>query len=183
VSRLGNLLRQLEKKDPDLAADLRREVEALAGRRAFGLNFERHTPETVELPGRPVRKGDKVRFLPERGQPADSVDRPLWRVVGFTSSDNGRIAELVRREDPDAKPEISSRLVADLVVVAEFRDPIYPGLVSTGRVERRAHDCLPGCPGPLAAHVPRLRVLPRQRQRHPGLDRRSPWPPSRRCPA
>ena len=24
----------------------------------------------------------------------------------------------------------------DLVVVAEFRDPIYPGLVSTGRVER-----------------------------------------------
>jgi adenine-specific DNA-methyltransferase len=26
--------------------------------------------------------------------------------------------------------------VDNLVVVAEFRDPIYPGLVSTGRVER-----------------------------------------------
>ena len=26
--------------------------------------------------------------------------------------------------------------VDDLVVVAEFRDPIYPGLVSTGKVER-----------------------------------------------
>ena len=47
MSRLSNLLRQLETQDPQLAADLKREVEALSGRRAFGLNFERHIPETV----------------------------------------------------------------------------------------------------------------------------------------
>ena len=75
MSRLSNLLRQVETQDPQLAADLKREVEALSGRRAFGLNFERHIPETVELPNRPVRRGDKVRFLPERGEKPSSVDR------------------------------------------------------------------------------------------------------------
>src|SRR5262249_32725796 len=35
-----------------------------------------------------------------------------------------------------AKPETKTVAVEDLLVVAEFRDPIYPGLVSAGRVER-----------------------------------------------
>ncbi len=68
MSRLSNLLRQVEMLDEPLGADLKREVEALSERRAFGLNFERHIPETVELPDRPVRRGDKVRFLPQRGE-------------------------------------------------------------------------------------------------------------------
>ena len=80
MSRLSNLLRQVETLDPQLADDLKREVEALSGRRAFGLNFERHIPETVELPNRPVRRGDKVRFLPERGEKPSSVDGRVWRV-------------------------------------------------------------------------------------------------------
>ncbi len=66
MSRVSNLLRQVETQDPQLADDLKRELEALSGRRAFGLNFERHTPETVELPRRPVRRGDKARFLSAR---------------------------------------------------------------------------------------------------------------------
>ena len=60
VSRLSSLLRQVEKQDPQLAADLKREVDALSGRRAFGLNFERHIPETVELP-RPTGTGEATR--------------------------------------------------------------------------------------------------------------------------
>ena len=138
MSRLSSLLRQLGTQDPQLAADLRREMEALSGRRAFGLNFERHIPETVELPGRPVRMGDKVRFLAERGENPSSVDRRLWRVGRVRRTDEGRVAELVREQDPEVAHEIASRAVDDLVVVAEFRDPIYPGLVSTGRVERGA---------------------------------------------
>ncbi len=35
---------------------------SLSKRQAFGLNFERHVPKSVELP---VRQGDKERFLPE----------------------------------------------------------------------------------------------------------------------
>lgn len=135
MSRLRNLLRQVEAKDPQLAADLEREVEALSGRRAFGLNFERHIPESVELPGRPVRRGDKVRFLAERGKKPSSVDRRLWRVAGVRRSEPGAVADLVRKSDSDGGSEITSRAVDDLVVVAEFRDPIYPGLVSTGRIE------------------------------------------------
>ena len=135
VSRLSNLLRQLETEDPRLAADLKREVEALSGRRAFGLNFERHIPETVELPGRSVRRGDKVRFLPERREKPSSVDRRLWRVGRIRRTDEGQVADLVR-QDPDAEYQTASRAVHDLIVVAEFRDSIYPGLVSTGKVER-----------------------------------------------
>ncbi len=82
MSRLTDLLRQVEKKDQRLADDLRREFAQLSKRRAFELNFERHVPESVELPGRPMRKGDKVRFLPERGQSAAGLDRRLWQVTG-----------------------------------------------------------------------------------------------------
>ena len=135
MSRLSNLLRQVEKQDPQLAADLKREMEALSGRRAFGLNFERHIPETVELPHRPVRRGDKVRFLPERGEKPSSVDRRLWRVGRIRRTGEGRVADLVQQQAPEAEHQIASRTVDDLVVVAEFRDPIYPGLVSTGKVE------------------------------------------------
>ena len=76
VSRLTNLIRQVVGLDPQLGADLKREVDALSGRRAFGLNFERHIPETVELPHRPVRRGDKVRCLPARGgEAADTSEQ------------------------------------------------------------------------------------------------------------
>ena len=136
MSRLSNLLRQVETQNPKLAADLKREVEVLSGRRAFGLNFERHIPETVELPGRPVRRGDKVRFLAERGEKPTSVDNRLWRVDRIRRRGQARVADLVRQQDPEAEPEMDSRAVEDLVVIAEFRDPIYPGLVSTGKVER-----------------------------------------------
>ena len=136
MSRLRSLLRQLETQDPQLAADLKREMEALSERRAFGLNFERHIPETVELPGRPVRRGDKVRFLPERGKKPSSVDRRLWRVDRIRRTSRGRVANLVPHKDKEAKRQAASRAVDELVVVAEFRDPIYPGLVSTGKVER-----------------------------------------------
>ena len=56
MSRLSELLRQVEREDKGLAADLRREFDLLRKRRAFGLTLERHVPETVELPGRPVRR-------------------------------------------------------------------------------------------------------------------------------
>ncbi|MFC8795177.1 site-specific DNA-methyltransferase [Streptomyces cinereoruber] len=127
----------MEQKDRALADDLRDHIKALTERRAFGLNFERHTPETVELPGRPIRKGDKVRFLAPRGQGPKAVDQRLWRVLSISRTDDGRVASLARRVSPDSdEVETTSRACGDLIVVAEFRDPIYPGLVSTGKIER-----------------------------------------------
>ena len=136
MSRLSNLLRQVESLNTQLGADLKQEVEALSSRRAFGLNFERHIPETVELPNRPVRKGDKVRFLPERGKKPNSVDRRIWRVDQIVRTRNGQVANLIRRQDSETEVQTITRPVDDLVVIAEFRDPIYPGLAPTGRIER-----------------------------------------------
>ena len=136
MSRLSNLLRQVETLDPQLGVDLKREVEAVSGRRAFGLNFERHIPETVELPDRPVRRADKVRFLPKRGDAPSTVDRRLWRVSRIRRINERRVADLVRQDIPEGEHQTASRAVEDLVVVAEFRDPIYPGLASTGKLER-----------------------------------------------
>lgn len=136
MSTLNDLLRQVEKLAPELAAELTAEVKALQTRRAFGLNFERHTPETVELPDRPVRRGDKVRFLPERCAAASTVDDALWRVHAIRKENGSRVAELTRRTGPEAQTETTHRDAENLVVVAEFRDPIYPGLASTGTVER-----------------------------------------------
>src|SRR3954447_6379773 len=86
MSRLNDLLRELRTRETALARDLEREIAALADRRAFGLNFERHVPEAVELPGRKVRKGDKVRILPPRGQMPKKSDEKLWRVVAIDRS-------------------------------------------------------------------------------------------------
>lgn len=138
MSRINDLLRQLRAKDPALAADLEREVTALQERRAFGLNFERHVPEAVDLPGRKVRKGDKVRVLPPRGQTPTAADGVLWRVASVDRTSEGPTASLetLSRSDAGSGPETTIAALEDLVVVAEFRDPIYPGLVSTGTVER-----------------------------------------------
>lgn len=137
MSRLTELLRQARKADPQLGADLEAEVAQLMKRRQFGLVFERHQPEAVELPGRPVRRGDKVRILPPRGETAKG-DQRLWRVERVERRDAGRVGHLV--EIGTDTPDTQTVTVDDLVVVAEFQDRIYPGLVETGRVERGGPD-------------------------------------------
>lgn len=138
MARIHELLAQLRASSPSLATDIEREVDALSNRRAFGLNFERHTPEAVELPGRRVRTGEKVRVLPPRGETAKAGDRALFRVETIDRAGDSRIATLAPLvlDDNRAGESRVSIPVDDVVVVAEFRDPIYPGLVSTGTVKR-----------------------------------------------
>ena len=133
MSRLTELLRQARKADPQLGEDLEKEFAALMKRRTFGLVFEQHQPEAVELPGRAVRRGDKVRVLPPRGE-VKQGDQRLWRVEQIERQDGGRVAHLLELDAEE--PETQAVFAEDLVVVAEFEDRIYPGLVETGRVER-----------------------------------------------
>lgn len=133
MSRLTDLIARAKGKDRALGDELEREFRALASRRAFGLHFERHRPESVELPGRPIRRGDKVRILPPRGS-TKKGDPRLWRVLRIEEDGESPTAHLAPLDG--AEPEAATAPVEDLVVVAEFRDYIYPGLVSTGRVER-----------------------------------------------
>lgn len=133
MSRLTELIAQAKAKDPSLGAELEKEIRTLANRRSFGLNFERHRPESVELPGRPIRKGDKVRILPPRGE-TKKGDQRLWKVLAIRREGSQRLADLATIYEAEA--EQAAVLTEDLVVVAEFKDYIYPGLVSTGKVER-----------------------------------------------
>jgi adenine-specific DNA-methyltransferase len=97
------------------------------------LNFERHRPEAVALPQCPVRKGDKVRVLPERGS-NKKVDPRLWLVKKLGKDRDRKVAELELLGTADTAAQTVA--LDDLVVVAEFKDTIYPGLVSTGKVSR-----------------------------------------------
>lgn len=133
MSRLTDLIAQAKAKDAKIGADLEREFRALSSRLPFGLNFERHSPEAVELPLRPIRKGDKVRVLPERGS-TKKGDQRLWLVTKIGKESGRKVAAL---ELPDAdEPQTQTVALDDLIVVAEFKDTIYPGLVSTGKVTR-----------------------------------------------
>lgn len=129
MSRLTDLLRAAKQLDPQLGEDLEAEIQPLQERLPFGLNFERHAPEAVELAGHKVRRGSKVRILPPRGSTAQG-DQRLWRVESIAGK-SAVVALLDGSED-----ESVNVAVDDLILVAEFRDRIYPGLRPDGSVER-----------------------------------------------
>ena len=129
MSRLTDLLRAASQLDPQLAKDLEDEIAPLQKRLPFGLNFERHAPEAVELPGHKIRKLSKVRVLPPRGT-TERGDQRIWTVATI----NGDMAEISTPNGADV--ETTSMSLNDLVLVAEFRDRIYPGLRPDGTVER-----------------------------------------------
>ncbi|MHA6969376.1 site-specific DNA-methyltransferase (plasmid) [Glutamicibacter bergerei] len=129
MSRLTDLLRTASQLDPQLAKDLAEEIAPLQKRLPFGLNFERHAPEAVELPGHKIRKMSKVRVLPPRGI-TQRGDQRIWTVDAIT----GDTADLSTPKGSEI--ETASVPLDDLVLVAEFRDRIYPGLRPDGTVER-----------------------------------------------
>lgn len=129
MSRLSDLLRAASQLDPQLAKDLEEEIQPLQKRLPFGLNFERHAPEAVELAGHKIRKGSKVRVLPPRGETARG-DRRLWRVESIARG------EAVIITPSGDGVETLTVPVSDLILVAEFRERIYPGLRPDGDVCR-----------------------------------------------
>jgi adenine-specific DNA-methyltransferase len=95
LSRLTDLIAHVKASDPQMGADLEAEFRALTRTRNFGLIFEKHKPEIVELPQRPVRNGDKVWVLPPRGT-VTVGDQRLWSVSRVERVDAGRFT-LVRQ--------------------------------------------------------------------------------------
>lgn len=119
------LIDKAMKVDPALAADIR----AFARSREYGLVFEHNRPEAMRLYGKPVAEGDIVNILPERGKMESAENHVEWRVIDVIDG----MAYLLQVEDEDVACEAS---VDDLVVVAEYDQPIYAGLRETDRVER-----------------------------------------------
>jgi adenine-specific DNA-methyltransferase len=133
MSRLTDLIARAKAKDLVLGQELEHEFKILSSRRSFGLNFERHRPEIVELPSLKIRKGDKVRILEKRGS-EEKGDQRIWHVNKFENVNGVHTAslKLINSEEP----ELTKVASEDLVVLADFKDYIYPGLVSTGKVQR-----------------------------------------------
>lgn len=121
MAALDDLLERVQ--DSALRADLEREIAPLRTDQSLGLVFERHLPERVRLYGQPIRRGLTV-------QVESDPERTDWRVVRVRDD----VAELQRRTQDGITTD--QRPLAELVVVREFGDPIYPGLASLGRVER-----------------------------------------------
>lgn len=102
------------------------EIKALKKTKKFGLVFEEHLPETVRLPRLPVHAGDLVSF---KREPSNQ----LWRVRSIRKG----IATCDKAVEGYPSPNDSKEFpVAELVVVRNFGDPIYPALVPVDRVSR-----------------------------------------------
>src|ERR1019366_1670436 len=117
--------------DERLRKALASEVKVLKKTKKFGLVFEEHLPETVRLPHLPVRAGELVALKREPGN-------QLWRVKNVHKG--AATWENAVENDPLANSIGRVFLVAELVVVRNFGDPIYPALVPVDRVERGGPD-------------------------------------------
>jgi adenine-specific DNA-methyltransferase len=106
--------------DPGLRAELRAAVDKVRAKRSFGLVFESHLPERVRLPEYPVRRGTKVVRRADKSNGPMNVEG-VRRGQATVATDDGT---------RDTLP------VDDLVVVAEFGEPVYPGLTSVGSIQR-----------------------------------------------
>ena len=105
--------------DLALRANLRAEIDRVRAKQSFGLVFESHLPERVRLPDHPVRRGVTV-VRRENDEDALLVRRVRDGTATLIGPDNST-------EEVD---------VSDLVVVAEFGQPIYPGLARLRSVDR-----------------------------------------------
>src|SRR5438270_5192575 len=117
ASELDVLLDKVE--DPALRADLKRQIDLLRARRRFGLVFEEHLPERVQLPEHAVRRGTRVVLRDHE----DDEPRDVAKVA------KGKATVLSGDGESETLP------VDDLVVVADFGEPIYPGLRRLGSID------------------------------------------------
>lgn len=120
MARLEDLIASV--KDAHIRDALRDEVKALKNRTRFGLVYERHLPETLNLGvNGGLRVGDQVR---PRAEPTI----PTTMRVAAVNGSKATIAD-------DGKPATDVP-IADLLVVRRFGEPIYPTLTPLGAVER-----------------------------------------------
>ncbi|MHA7658407.1 site-specific DNA-methyltransferase [Mycobacterium sp. ML2] len=106
--------------DPALRRALRDQIDTMLMKQSFGLVYQQHKPETVELPHYQVRPGCKVRITSETTDTLYLVEK----LVGATAT-IASIAEKPERWEIDRN---------EVVVVREFGEPIYPGFRSLGKV-------------------------------------------------
>ncbi len=117
MALLQDLIQQID--DPVLRDRITQEVEKVMKHKKFGLVFEEHLPECTSLYDVPVRVGSKVAL--KTGYVSDIYT--VLKIDGYKVLCNHR-----------EKQESKTFALDELVVVAEFGEPIYPTLKSIDSV-------------------------------------------------
>lgn len=120
--------------DPILRADIRSHVERLRAKRTFGLVFESHIPERVRLPEHPIRIGVKVAYRDDPNSPAyevQAIDGPVVILRKVRNPDGSFLSPAEAAQVANEKSE-----AAALVVIADFGEPVFPGLRPLDGIER-----------------------------------------------
>ncbi|SDA39057.1 adenine-specific DNA-methyltransferase [Butyrivibrio sp. INlla18] len=124
MAAIHELIRQVN--DPALRARLEQEVERLTEHKKFGLVFEEHLPECTPLYGLPIKRGSTVA---RKGSIGDTY-------VVLKKTDT----EAVCRNKISGENEVIN--LDELVVTAEFGEPIFPTLTPIDRVENAPENSL-----------------------------------------
>jgi adenine-specific DNA-methyltransferase len=107
-------------QDAELRNELRSAINKVRAKRSFGLVFESHLPERVNLTDHPIRRGVRVA---KRSSQRGSIMRVEKIRKGIATC---------------AEPEGTTTQIPihELVVVAEFGEPVYPGLMQLGEIRK-----------------------------------------------
>ena len=130
MAAIHDLLKQIT--DPKLRERIAREWEDATRHKKFGLVYEQHLPEVVPIYSAKPRRGDLVA---KRGGPLTET----WRVRRI----EGGTAHLMKPRQAGEKESAGERmtaLVAELLVVKQFGDPIFPTLVPMDAVQNGPAD-------------------------------------------
>lgn len=125
MSAIDDLIAQIE--DRALRERLRIETNRIAKEKKFGLVFEEHLPELTPLYKAEVRQGSRVA---KRGKNLSE----LWRVLSI--SEGQAVCMNCSSGEKHRFP------VEELMVVANFGEPIFPTLVPMDRVQNGSDDAL-----------------------------------------
>ena len=106
--------------DPGLRSQLEQEAKRLANKKAFGLVYERHLPDNVQMPEVVIRRGTKVIL---RGEDVNDIYE-----VQAINDGTALCRNIVSFEDKEFA-------LSDLVAVAQQGDVIYPYLKPMDSVE------------------------------------------------
>lgn len=111
MAAINDLIAQIQ--DPILRAKIEQEANKLSKQKKFGLVFEEHLPESTRLYGVPIRKGSMVTLKNDKSGQIFVVLRKTGDTAVCLPRDGG---------------ETVMHPLSDLVMVAEFGEPIYPYL-------------------------------------------------------
>ena len=136
MSRTTDLIKRLEKTDPEGAKELKEIHNYEKSRRKFGLTYEQHAPEVFDVPDAPIRKNDKVRIRPDRGV-FEQADSQRWLVKKVYKQDGEQVADLIGNPDGnnDGELEVKNGVLFDKLIKTVSQDEvIYPVLSFDGEV-------------------------------------------------